>query len=161
MAALVSGVACFNPNNTIFTQSSPRFKQMFMYMAGMDDEDGFDAMARAMTVRGHLGRVTCPTLLVTGEFDPLCPLEDAVEAYEELQVAKELWVLENQFHPLWKLANLGSLDCHEYVLDWLGRALAGGIPAGHRRIAYARQHGDGPFGACEWTPPVGPGQAYF
>ena len=161
MAALVSGVACFNPNNTIFTQSSPRFKQMFMYMAGMDDEDGFDAMARAMTVRGHLGRVTCPTLLVTGEFDPLCPLEDAVEAYEELKVAKELWVLENQFHPLWKLANLGSLDCHEYVLDWLGQALGGGIPAGHRRIAYARQNGDGPFGSCEWTPPVGPGQAYF
>jgi acetyl esterase/lipase len=134
---------------------------MFMYMAGMDDEDAFDAMARAMTVRGHLGRVTCPTLLVTGEFDPLCPLEDAVEAYEELKVAKELWVLENQFHPLWKLANLGSLDCHEYVLDWLGTALGGGIPAGHRRIAYARVGGDGPFGTCEWTPPVGPGQAYF
>ena len=37
MAAVVSGVACFNPNNTIFTQSSPRFKQMFMYMAGLED----------------------------------------------------------------------------------------------------------------------------
>ena len=41
-AAVVSAVACFNPNNTIFTQSSPRFKQMFMYMAGMDDEEEFD-----------------------------------------------------------------------------------------------------------------------
>ena len=41
-AAVVSSVACFNPNNTIFTQSSPRFKQMFMYMAGYEDEEKFD-----------------------------------------------------------------------------------------------------------------------
>ena len=162
MAAVASGVACFNPNNTIFTQSSPRFKQMFMYMAGMDDEAEFDAMAGQMTVRGHLGKVACPTLLVTGEFDPLCPLGDAVEAYEELRVAKEMWVIENQFHPLWKLPNLGGLDCHEYVLDWLGVALGEpGLPRDHRRIAYVRQAGDGPFGDSEWTPPVRPGQTYF
>jgi pimeloyl-ACP methyl ester carboxylesterase len=36
-AAVISSVACFNPNNTIFTQSSPRFKQMFMYMAGYEN----------------------------------------------------------------------------------------------------------------------------
>jgi dipeptidyl aminopeptidase/acylaminoacyl peptidase len=161
MAAIVSSVACFNPNNTIFTESSPRFKQMFMYMAGIDDEDQFDAMARTMTVRGYLDRITAPTLLVTGEFDPLCPLEDAIEAFEELRVPREMWVFENQFHPLWKLANLGSLDCHEYVMDWLTVALGKGVPSGHRRIAYVRQHGDGPFGDCDWTPPTGPGQAYF
>jgi len=162
MAAVASGVACFNPNHTIFTQSSPRFKQMFMYMAGMDDEDEFDAMAQTMTVRGYVDKVRCPTLLVSGEFDPLCPLEDAIEVFEALRVPKELWVLENQFHPLWKLPNLGSLDCHEYVLDWLSTTLVGkGLPVGHRRIAYVRQTGDGPFGDCEWTPPVGPGQAYF
>ena len=162
MAAVASGVACFNPNNTIFTQSSPRFKQMFMYMAGMEDEDEFDEMARTMTVRGSMERVRCPTLLVTGEFDPLCPLEDAIEVFEELRVPKELWIFENQFHPLWKIQNLGSLDSHEYVLDWLGMVLMGkGLSPGHRRVAYVRQNGDGPFGECEWTPPVGPGQAYF
>ncbi len=162
MAAVASGVACFNPNNTIFTQSSPRFKQMFMYMAGMEDEEEFDEMARTMTVQGYVERVRCPTLLVTGEFDPLCPLEDAIEVFEELRAPKEMWVLENQFHPLWRIQNLGSLDCHEYVLDWLGMVLTGkGLPPGHRRIAYVRQNGDGPFGDCDWTPPVGPGQAYF
>jgi acetyl esterase/lipase len=115
-----------------------------------------------MTVRGHVDRVRCPTLLITGEFDPLCPLEESIEVFEQLRVPKEMWVLENQFHPLWKLPNLGGLDVHEYVLDWLGRALCGpGVPAGHRRIAYVRQHGDGPFGDCEWTPPVGAGEAYF
>ncbi len=71
-------------------------------------------------------------------------------------------MLENQFHPLWKLPNLGSLDCHEYVLDWLGTALGDeGLPADHRRVAYVTQGGDGPWGDCEWTPPVRPGQRYF
>jgi dipeptidyl aminopeptidase/acylaminoacyl peptidase len=161
MAAVVSAVACFNPNSTIFTESSPRFKQMFMYMAGVDDEERFDAVARTMTVRGHLEKIRCPALLVTGEFDPLCPLEEAVEAFEAIRTPKEMWVFENQFHPLWKLANLGDLDCHQYALDWLHVALTKGLPTGHRRIAYVKVNGDGPWGDCEWTPPIRPGQAYF
>ena len=65
-AALASGVACFNPNNTIFTQSSPRFRRQFMDMAGNDDEDAVDDVARNMTVKGHVEAIECPTLLVTG-----------------------------------------------------------------------------------------------
>ncbi len=159
-AALVSAVACFNPNNTIFTQSSPRFKQQFMYMAGMDDEDAFDAMARDMTVAGYMDKVKCPTLLVAGEFDPLCPLEDAIEVYGDITARKEMWVFEDQFHPLWGLPNLGGLDCHQYVMDWFKRALIDG-KTNNDRTAYVTAHGDGPFGDCEWTPPVGAGQAYF
>jgi dipeptidyl aminopeptidase/acylaminoacyl peptidase len=162
-AAVVSSVACFNPNNTIFTQSSPRFKQMFMYMAGMDDEARFDKeVASGMTVRGYLGKVKCPTLLVTGEFDPLCPLEDAVEAFHDLEVPKEMWVIENQYHPLWGLGNLGGLDCHDYVMDWLKGLFSGKRkPTKKGRIAYIREQGDGPWGKCEWAPPIKPGQAYF
>jgi len=162
-AAVVSSVACFNPNNTIFTQSSPRFKQMFMYMAGYEDEEKFDReVAQGMTVRGYLGKVKCPTLLVTGEFDPLCPLEDAVEAFADLKVPKEMWVFENQYHPLWGIANLGGMDCHDYVLDWLQALFSGRRkPKKAGRIAYIRENGDGPWGNCEWTPPIKPGQAYF
>jgi dipeptidyl aminopeptidase/acylaminoacyl peptidase len=162
-AAVVSSVACFNPNNTIFTQSSPRFKQMFMYMAGYDDEARFDKeVASGMTVRGYLGKVKCPTLLVTGEFDPLCPLEDAVEAFHDLKVPKEMWVIENQYHPLWGLGNLGGLDCHDYVMDWLKGLFSGKrAPTRKGRVAYIREQGDGPWGKCDWTPPIKPGQAYF
>jgi dipeptidyl aminopeptidase/acylaminoacyl peptidase len=162
-AAVVSSVACFNPNNTIFTQSSPRFKQMFMYMAGYEEEDRFDEeVAKPMTVRGYLGKITCPTLLVTGEFDPLCPLEDAVEAFNDLQVPKEMWVMENQYHPLWGIPNLGGMDCHDYVLDWLEGVFSGrqGLTKAGR-IAYVREGGEGPFAECDWTPPVRGGQAYF
>jgi len=162
-AAVVSAVACFNPNNTIFTQSSPRFKQMFMYMAGYDDEAKFDReVASGMTVRGYLGKVKCPTLLVTGEFDPLCPLEDAVEAYHDLKVPKEMWVFENQYHPLWSIANLGGMDTHDYVMDWLKGLFSGKrVPTKRGRIAYIRESGDGPWGKCEWIPPIKSGQAYF
>ncbi|MDO8595861.1 MAG: alpha/beta fold hydrolase [Sulfuricaulis sp.] len=162
-AAVVSSVACFNPNNTIFTQSSPRFKQMFMYMAGYEDEDRFDKeVAQGMTVRGYLGKISCPTLLVTGEFDPLCPLEDAVEAFADLKVPKEMWIMENQYHPLWGIANLGGMDCHDYVLDWLKALFSGQrVPKKRGRIAYIKENGDGPWGDCEWTPPIKRGQAYF
>ena len=162
-AAVVSSVACFNPNNTIFTQSSPRFKQMFMYMAGYDNEERFDEeVAKPMTVRGHLGKITCPTLLVTGEFDPLCPLEDAVEAFADLKVPKEMWVIENQYHPLWGIPNLGGMDCHDYVFDWLQALFSGKrVPPLKGRIAYVREHGDGPWDECDWNPPIAPGQAYF
>ena len=159
-AALASGVATFNPNNTIFSVSSPRFKQMFMYMAGMDNEDEFDEMAEKMRVKGYADKVQCPTLLATGEFDPLCPLEDAVEVYEDLTCKKELWVIEDQFHPLWGIPNLGKLDCHHYIMDWLQRALIDG-KTNDKRIAYVSNKGDGPFGNCEWTPTIKPGEAYF
>src|SRR5690349_772499 len=162
-AAVVSSVACFNPNNTIFTQSSPRFKQMFMYMAGMEDEAKFDReVASGMTVRGYLGKVQCPTVLVTGEFDAVCPLEEAVEAFHDLKVPKEMWVIENQYHPLWGIPNLGGMDCHDYVMDWLNMLFNGKrVPSKRGRIAYIREQGDGPWGKCDWVPPIKPGQAYF
>ena len=164
VAAIASGVACFNPNNTIFSESSPRFKQMFMYMAGIDNEEEFDKMSSKMTVKGYSEKIKCPTLLVTGEFDPLCPLEDAIEVFEDLTCKKEMWVIEDQFHPLWNIPNLGKLDCHHYTVDWLQRVLFSknsneGVSNG--RIAYVENHGDGPFGDCEWKPTVGPNQSYF
>jgi pimeloyl-ACP methyl ester carboxylesterase len=156
-AAIASTVACFYPNNTIFTQSSPRFKQVFMYMAGLtDDEEAFDRMAREMTVDGYLDKISCPTLLVTGEFDPLCPLEDAIRAFEGLTCNREMWVIENQFH----IPIIGGIEAHPYVCDWLERALIRG-QSNADRVAYVRPAGDGPFGACEWRPPVGPDEAYF
>ena len=163
-AAIASGVACFNPNNTIFSISSPRFKQMFMYMAGLDDEDEFDKMSSEMTVKGYSEKISCPTLLATGEFDPLCPLEDAVEVFEDLKCSKEMWVIEDQFHPLWGIPNLGKLDCHHYIMDWLQRVLFSENPAdgvADGRIAYVANGGDGPFGDCEWEPPIGADDAYF
>ncbi len=132
-------------------------------MAGYQDEDRFDEeVARHMTVRGHLGKIKCPTLLTTGEYDPLCPLEDAIEAFESLKVPKELWVYENQYHTHFALPNLGGMDCYDHVLDWLQALFSGRhVPTQRGRIAYLRENGEGPWGDCEWTPTIRSGQAYF
>ena len=88
--------------------------------------------------------------------------EDAIEAFQELEAPKELWVFENQFHQLRGFGNLGGLDGHNYVFDWLRMVLMGkGVRAKHSRIAYVTEKGDGPWGDCDWTPTVKPGQAYF
>jgi hypothetical protein len=100
--------------------------------------------------------------MVTGEFDPLCPLEEAIEAFEDLKVPKELWIMENQYHPLWSIPNLGGLDCHDYVFDWLESFFADKNKLTAKgRIAYIKENGDGPWSDCEWEPTVGRGEAYF
>jgi hypothetical protein len=71
-----------------------------------------------------------------------------------------MWVFENQFHPLVNLRNLGGLDNHQYIVDWLHRVLFDG-KVNDDRVAYVKENGEGPFGNCEWTPPVKPGQPYF
>ena len=63
---LAAALPVSNPNNTIFSESSPRFKQMFMYMAGIDNEEEFDKNVIKMTVKGYSEKIKCPTLLVTG-----------------------------------------------------------------------------------------------
>ena len=45
-------------------------------------------------------------------------------------------------------------------MDWLQRALIDGKTY-DKRIAYVSNKGDGPFGNCEWTPTIKPGEAYF
>jgi len=71
-------------------------------------------------------------------------------------------VFENQYHPLWSIGNLGGLDVHDYVLDWLQGLFAGRVqPSPQGRIAYIREGGSGPWSDCDWEPSVGPAQAYF
>lgn len=42
--------------------------------------------------------------------------------------------MENQYHPLWGISNLGGMDCHDYVFDWLKMLFTGN---GCRRSAGA------------------------
>jgi dipeptidyl aminopeptidase/acylaminoacyl peptidase len=144
--ACAGASATFSNKNHIFNVSSPRFKQIFMYMAGISDEDAFDEMAERMTLIGHAGKIKCPTLLATGEFDPLSPVEDGLEVFGELGGPKELWVLENEFHRVWTMEGLGGLDLNPFAVDWLRDALDGKIPLDHNKTVYVRQKsGQGAF----------------
>ena len=70
-------------------------------------------------------------------------------------------MFEDQFHQLRNPPNIGGVTSGEYVLDWLQLALNGKLKKNHKRVAYIKMKGDGPWGDCEWTPTVKPGQAYF
>jgi len=114
-----------------------------MAMADMEDEAAFDRMCEGFTLKGHAGRVRCPVLMATGEFDPLNPLEDSEAVFEALAGPKEMWVFEDEFHPINHLEALAGVWTFHFVADWLRRAFDGKIPASHKRKAYIRKNGEG------------------
>ena len=119
-------------------------------MAGITDESAFDEMVARMTTEGYGARIACPTLMVTGEYDPLCHLEDAQRFFDELAGPKELWVFENEFHRVTGRAGIGGLDIYPFLADWLRDALDGRLPADLKRMVLVPQKtGTGPY-----SPPV-------
>jgi alpha-beta hydrolase superfamily lysophospholipase len=146
VAALAATSACFAPKLFIFNQASPRFKQVFMYMAGLShDEAAFDELADRMVLTGYASRISCPTLLVTGEFDPLSPVEYAKAVYDELAGPRELWVRENNFHKSRNDYDLGGAQIETFIADWLVDRLEGRGDPNLASIQYVRQGGHGPF----------------
>ncbi len=147
VAALATTHAVHGSKRAIFEEASPRFKQMFMYMAGLDDEGAFDRLAEAMSDDEHARRVRCPTLLVAGEYDPLCHLEDVLAFYARLAGPKELWVFENEFHRVSGREGIGGLEIYPFLADWLRDALGGRIEPGHNKVVLVPQKsGLGPYG---------------
>lgn len=144
--AVATAAACYGPKTAIFEQASPRFKQVFMYMAGIHDEEEFDAFASQMALDDVAGNVTCPALQVTGEYDPLAPLETVLPIYDKVPTPKELWVIENDFHNPRNRPNFGGIDFFGYLADWINDALAGKFPADyHREVLVPERTGSGPY----------------
>ena len=113
--------------DTIFKHSKPGYRANYKYMSNIQDEDEFDTMAEAMTLEPLADKINCPTLLVMGEFDELCPLEDAERMFDMMHCPKELWIYENETHTLG-----GRLpDFYLDVADWLRDALEGTFGDGH------------------------------
>jgi dipeptidyl aminopeptidase/acylaminoacyl peptidase len=127
--ALVGAMGVFLQKDTIFKHSKPAYRANYMYMSNIQDEDQFDAMAAQMTLEPIAGEIKCPTLLVMGEFDELCPLEDAERMFELLSCPKEMWIYEDETH------TFGSRlpDFYLQVADWMSDALAGTIPPNHNK----------------------------
>ncbi len=114
---------------SIFELAPPSFKANFMYMAGIDDEAAFDRMAATMGLAGVGPRIRCPLLITQGENDYLCPLEGAERFFAELAGPKEMWVFQDEFHPL------GGVMAHliPWLADWIVDALAGRFEPGYSR----------------------------
>lgn len=144
--AIATAAACYGSKRPLFQLASPRFKQIFMYMAGLQDEQEFNQLADEMGNLDEAERIRCPSLQVIGEYDPLCYLEDAYEVYQRIDAPKEFWVIENDFHVPLKTKNLGGIDVYPFLADWLRDALAGKFQAGHaREILIREREGSGPY----------------
>lgn len=144
--ALATTHAVYGSKTAIFEEASPRFKQVFMYMAGIHDEDEFDEMAARMTTQGYGASIECPTLMVTGEYDPLAHLEATLDLFEEIQAPKELWVFEDEFHRVQAREGIAGLELHLFLGDWISDALGGRFPVRHRKMVLVPQkHGQGPY----------------
>ncbi|MFC1893983.1 alpha/beta hydrolase family protein [Chloroflexota bacterium] len=146
VAAVATASACYGSKLPIFEMASPRFKQIFMYMSGIHDEANFDEMAARMTCLGYGDRIRCPSLMIVGEYDQLCFLEDSLALYNELAGPKELWLLEDVSHSIYALEGFGGLDAMPLMADWLMDALNGKV-AGRQIVRISKDWGKGPYGA--------------
>jgi dipeptidyl aminopeptidase/acylaminoacyl peptidase len=134
LRACVGAIACFGNKTAIFDEASPLFRRNFMFMSGIHDDEEFDRMAEQMTLVGRVGAINCPTLLVTGQYDPLSHLKDTEAIWEEMACPKELWIFERQFHSIG--AYRGEL--YPRIADWLVDALEGSLtPDLNERIVWS------------------------
>lgn len=127
--ALVGAMGVYLQKDTIFKHGKPAYRANYMYMSDIHDEDAFDEMAEQMTLEPLADAIRCPTLIAMGEFDELCPLEDAERLFDLLDCPKELWVYEDETH------TFGSRlpDFYLHVADWMRDALEGRLPPSHAR----------------------------
>jgi dipeptidyl aminopeptidase/acylaminoacyl peptidase len=113
--ACATAMGCFLQKDTIFNLAPPNFRLNFMEMSGLHDDEEFDRMAERMTLARFAADIGCPTLLAHGEFDQLCPLDDARALFELLSCPKELWVFENEMHALGRQRG----EMFAWIADWL------------------------------------------
>jgi pimeloyl-ACP methyl ester carboxylesterase len=143
----------FGDVTAAFEQVSPRYKRVYMYMAGIHDEDEFDEqVASRLTTFGVGKHITCPALLVQGEYDPMSPLEDGMQLFEDLAGPKEFWILEDGVHGgTISHIGLGNLKGAPFMVDWLaGVALRDAIGEDHRRVKWIPpKSGCGPYDCGE------------
>lgn len=145
--AIATHGGCYGPQYAIFQQASPHFKRQFMFMSGMTDEAEFDKVAeRYFLSKSEIEAVTCPVLFLHGEYDALCPLDEAMRVYGNLNSPKEFWLTEDDAHTPGIHPHLGDLPAVTAMADWLRDILAGKVPPVEGRKKVLQEHsGFGPY----------------
>ncbi len=150
-AATAMGCYALNNMDVAFDVAQPSYKANYMYMAGIPDEVKFDETVTAlMNLKDIAPKVKCPFLMAQGEYDELVSLEDALTVFDLVKAPKELWLYEDEFHPLGGVVE----ELYPTMVDWLLAALDGKYKKGmDERITIGR---DGSFqkgrGEPRWWP---------
>lgn len=109
-----------------FERASPTFKSRFMFMAGIDDEDAFDAFAATLTLDGVGSAIRCPYLVVAGEEDDLSHIEATWELLDTISAPRRLVLYQGERHGIagGPAASLGP-NRDELVVEWFADRFAG------------------------------------
>ena len=112
----------------LFEEESPRYKQLFAFLTGAGSEAELDEFIAGMDLTDLLPRISAPTLLTVGEYDPRSPVDEVYALYDRIEAPAQLWVFADQHHG----ANLhGSdgnqwyADHHSMTADWIRERLSG------------------------------------
>ncbi len=107
----------------LLQEESPRYKQLFAYLTQAGSEQELDELVAAMNMDGRMETIACPTLLISGEYDPRAPIEEVLRTFDQMKAPAELWLLADQHHngsitggarsAVWEA------DVHGFVCDWL------------------------------------------
>ena len=148
LCAVAAPWSSFADNYYLLTEESPRYKQLFAFLTQSGSEAELDQVVAGMTMEGRMDRITCPTLLVSGEFDPRGPLEEVYRLFDQMKAPAELWVMPDQHHNNSVTGAARSAvwesDMHAFVCDWL-RERFNGVPVKHPgKVLYLDQSGAGP-----------------
>jgi dienelactone hydrolase len=127
--AVIGQMPCVGPSDVIFNQAQPNFKRIHMYMMNVYDEQEFDSKVDKMDENffACADRLAVPYLLVAGDMDELCPVEDVKAFIDRLKCPKELWLYEDAFHPMGEVV----ADAYPALADWMLEALNKSLPDGH------------------------------
>jgi len=151
IAALAAPWASFVDKYYLMTEESPRYKQLFAYLTQSSTEEELDRVVGAMTMEGLMDKIECPTLIVTGEYDPRAPVEEVLRLYDQMKAPRELWLLPDQHHngsvTMKARSSVWEADIHAFVCDWL-RERFDGVPLKHDgKVLWLDPAGAGPNSA--------------
>ena len=150
LAAVAAPWASFVDKYYLMTEESPRYKQLFAYLTQSSTEEEVDKVWAAMTMEGFMEKITAPTLIVAGEYDPRAPIDEVYRLVDQMKAPTELWVLPDQHHngsvTMKARSSVWEADIHAFVCDWL-RERFNGTPMKHAgKTLWLEPSGAGPNG---------------
>lgn len=127
LAGVIGSAVIHEPGmHEIFETASPTFKARFMYMAGFDDEDAFDAWVAGLDPGRFAGEIGCPALVLAGEDDELSPLHHTFALAGAIPAPVDLVVYRGERHSIGTgpAAAFGP-NRHHLVANWAAERFAG------------------------------------
>ncbi len=148
IAAIAAPWASYVDKYFLLNEESPRYKQLFAYLTQSNSEEEIDALVAGMNMEGRMGEIRCPTLLVSGEYDPRAPLDEVYRLFDQITAPAELWVCPDQHHTtsltLAPRNQVWEGDINSFVCDWL-RDRFNGLPVKYPgQVLYLDANGAGP-----------------